>query len=271
VGAVLLNETVDELGERIAMVLSRTRGSIETFAREAGIPIETLQQLVRQSRPALPLEATAGLMRALRCSPDWLLGLSPHGAPPYAELRRSLAPPPKVRESWVGRRIRRRGFPRRLRSVCLGELSARFEAEEARQRARSNAARAPGQGHHSEAIPAESREVGARLASLLADAKIARAELARVTGLSVGAVDELCRGRRKNVDAREVAVIAKTLGCRASWLLGMDPTTPTIEGVWASFAQRGGRRRVVAGDAARCARGPEDLVALQDPARLPRP
>ncbi len=264
-----MSEVVDELGERVAMVLVRIRGSVETLSRATGVPCETLQQLVRHARPPLSLEHTAALLRALRCSPDWLLGLSPYGAPPYAELRHALAPAPKPRAVSYARRARARRVGCRLRSVCVVELSARIEAQEARRHVRSSAAGAPGHGHHATKVPDVSRELGARLAGLLAEARIARAEFARVTGRAVGAVDELCRGRRKHVDAREVALFAKALGCTASWLLGMDPMAPAITGIWASFARRGGRRRVVAGDASRCARGPADLVPLHDPATTP--
>lgn len=75
------------------------------------------------------------------------------------------------------------------------ELVAKLEAQEAREGARAHVLAGDSTTH------ADSAAVSERRSKLLSDAGIARVELAWVTGLSVGAVDELCRGRRKHVDA----------------------------------------------------------------------
>lgn len=257
--------TADDLGERTAMVLSRSHGRVSTLARATGIPTATLAALVQGGRPAVTLTELWAMLRALRCSPDWLLGLSSDGAPPYAELRRDFTSifalerrrpvlPPDGRRS-----------PQGLRSMSIVAVARQLQAREERRQAQQATAASRLHGHHPAQVPAETRDIGARIAKLLAEAGIARTELARVTGLPEGAVDELCRGRRKSIDAREIAVFAKTLGCTVSWLLGLEGEAPSVACVWVTFAARGGQRPMRRSDAAQFVRGPEDLVQLKDP------
>jgi len=59
-----VSEVVDELGERVAMVLVRIRGNVASLSRATGIPCETLQGMLDHARPPLSLERTTALLRA---------------------------------------------------------------------------------------------------------------------------------------------------------------------------------------------------------------
>ena len=256
-----MSDPIDDFGERVAVALVRCGASVSSLARVTEIPRARLVPLLRYERPEVTLEEFLALLRALRCSPDWLLGRSPDGAPPYAALRGVFAPRRSPDARGAPSRARGRSSER-PRSVCIVAMARQIQAKEDRRAAQLVTAAARSKGHHAPSVPPQTRDVGTRLATLLSEAGIARADFARASGLAEGAVDELCRGRRKSLCVQEITSITKSLGCSASWLLGIDPTAPPVTRVWSSFVACGGHRRPTPRDAAQFARGPEDLVPL---------
>ena len=79
-----------------------------------------------------------------------------------------------------------------------------------------------------------------RLRLTLRAAGISQSALARVSGLNITHVNDICRGRRANVNVRSVIALADALGCTVDWLLGRTGPGPTPTAVRHAIGQRGG-------------------------------
>ena len=79
-----------------------------------------------------------------------------------------------------------------------------------------------------------------RLQLTLEAARISQAEAARVARINVSHLNDMLRGRRKNVSAEIVVRLSRALGCTSDWLLGLTTTGPTPAGVRHAVALAGG-------------------------------
>lgn len=72
-------------------------------------------------------------------------------------------------------------------------------------------------------------------------ARVSQAEVARVAGMNAAHLNDILRGRRKNISAEVVVRIARALGCSSDWLLGLPSEAPTPAGIRHAVAIAGGR------------------------------
>lgn len=80
-----------------------------------------------------------------------------------------------------------------------------------------------------------------RLKLTLERSRVSQAEAARVAGMNAAHLNDILRGRRKNITAEIVVRLATALGCSCDWLLGRDAEGPTPASVRHAIALGGGR------------------------------
>lgn len=87
-----------------------------------------------------------------------------------------------------------------------------------------------------------------RLRLTLRAAGISQSALAQVSGLNITHINDICRGRRVNVNVRSLIALADTLGCTVDWLLGRTEPGPLPAAVRQAIGQRGGTVLQYVGD-----------------------
>lgn len=224
-----------DLRDRLKLVLARAQATTAELAALTKVPARTMRALIEARRCRVSIGVVHKLSVGLRCSPDWLVGLSAE-EPARASL---LA---LFEEARAGKRVvRPRAVTGRPRSVLItAVMTARTPAEELRARCSSG--------------PTET--VSARLRLLLRDAMVSHAELTRVARLPRSFVAELVGRRAIDPEAAPVLRIATALGVSLAWLIGAVDDAPDIASVRRRFAVNGGRVKKQ--------RGVRDPLAVDD-------
>ncbi len=231
------------LQDHVQWIAAVARVSPRMIGVFAGLPRTDFFEAAEGDDTSARAASVAALARSYGCTADWLVGLDPVG-PTRAQLRRACveigllaAPTPRVR---VVDPLRdpSRSWRRRLRSVLITPVPP----EVAERRARCDEAERRWSGDVQ--LPRKAASMMAlkdRLVLLLEGSQISQAELARVAGLNVTHVSDLCRGRSTNVTVRTLVAIACSLGCSTDWLLGLQRNGPSLMHVRTAFAAAGGR------------------------------
>lgn len=174
--------------ERLLLGLLRARIDVEMLASAAKVDAKWLRMLLSGRDARVPVSKFARISAALACSPDWLLGRT-ETYPCWRTVREAV---PRKRAS----RVRR---PERLRSVMMTTGVVR-SAPPRREPAR----------------------LAERLARVVNEKGVSRAELARETRVSEHVLDDFARGKVRDLTIETFSRLVEVSGHTAAWWLEIE-------------------------------------------------